>query len=223
MRRARLRSTRRPPQTNQSRSTEIYPNEIETDEFEAATSYLNQLWTGGAFHPDAASLPALRGESMFKSGQLGFLVASLIPLYGVMRTGLIASDPQADAAPLLPPGHDGGDPVTYQGPGFAGFTAIPAKVGQDTARLEELLRVMDYWCAPFGSEEYTFVNYGIEGRHSPSTPRDHRFRRLVGWPTPKSSGRTTCPSPVRPSCSSLAIMAKARWPRRRWRRRCRSR
>lgn len=77
-------------------------NEIETDEFEAATSYLNQLWTGGAFHPDAASLPALRGESMFKSGQLGFLVASLIPLYGVMRTGLIASDPHGRRCPTAP-------------------------------------------------------------------------------------------------------------------------
>jgi len=140
-------------------------NELETDEFEAAMKYLAELWQAGAFHPDAASLPTLQGESMFKAGQLGMLVGSLIPLYGVMRAGLLTNDAKADAAPILPPGHDGGDPVTYRGPGFAGFTGIPAKVGQDKDRLAELLRVMDYWCAPFGSQEYTFVNYGIEGRH----------------------------------------------------------
>jgi putative aldouronate transport system substrate-binding protein len=42
---------------------------------------------------------------------------------------------------------------------------IPAKVGKDAERTKELLRILDYFAAPVGSEEYLFLKNGIEGVH----------------------------------------------------------
>jgi putative aldouronate transport system substrate-binding protein len=55
--------------------------------------------------------------------------------------------------------------VTYNNIGFTGFAAIPASVGRDEDRLLELLRILDYYGAPFGSEEYNFLWFGLEGTH----------------------------------------------------------
>jgi putative aldouronate transport system substrate-binding protein len=65
----------------------------------------------------------------------------------------------------VPPGHDGGKAVTDNSQGFIGFAAIPAKLGREEARVTELLRVCDYCRAPSGSEEATFVRYGLPGVH----------------------------------------------------------
>jgi hypothetical protein len=35
---------------------------------------------------------------------------------------------------------------------------------------QELLRILDYFSAAFGSEEYTFLNFGIEGTHHTLRP-----------------------------------------------------
>lgn len=140
-------------------------NEIETDEYEAAVAWLVELWKAGAFHPDAATLPALDAQDLFMSGRIGLMPAGITPHYRSLLPALRKNDPKAELAPVSPPGHDGGDPVVHQESGYFGIAAIPAAVGEDSARLEELLRIIDYWCAPFGSEEHTFINYGIEGRH----------------------------------------------------------
>ena len=41
---------------------------------------------------------------------------------------------------------------------------------KDQNRVKELLRILDYMAAPFGSEEYNFLNYGIEGVDSQRDP-----------------------------------------------------
>jgi putative aldouronate transport system substrate-binding protein len=140
-------------------------NEIETDEYEAALAWLVELWKAGAFHPDAATLPVLDGQDLFMNGRIGLMPAGIAPHYRTMLPTLRKNDPKAEVASLALPGHAGGDPIVHQAAGYFGLAAIPSSVGKDTARLEELLRIIDYWCAPFGSEEHTFVNYGIEGRH----------------------------------------------------------
>jgi putative aldouronate transport system substrate-binding protein len=52
--------------------------------------------------------------------------------------------------------------LTRNTQGSFGFVGIPAAV-KDQNRVKELLRILDYMAAPFGSEEYNFLNYGIEG------------------------------------------------------------
>jgi putative aldouronate transport system substrate-binding protein len=64
------------------------------------------------------------------------------------------------------PGADGGKGVTYQTTGIFGYTALPGAIEGDDERIDVLLKVLNYLHAPFGSEESTFLRYGIEGVHS---------------------------------------------------------
>jgi putative aldouronate transport system substrate-binding protein len=67
-------------------------------------------------------------------------------------------------APLVSASANGVPGVTYAGPGYFGSMGIPASV-TDEGRVKELLRIMDYLCAPFGSEESNFLRYGLEEHH----------------------------------------------------------
>ncbi len=86
-------------------------------------------------------------------------------LLSLMRTELAKIVPEGEVVGLVPPGFDGGDPVTYNIAGYFGQLCIPTSNGKDEARVEELIAISNYLAAPFGSEEYTFLNYGIEGVH----------------------------------------------------------
>jgi putative aldouronate transport system substrate-binding protein len=75
-------------------------------------------------------------------------------------------DPNNPAAIILvPPGFDGGKPAVERSQGFFGMSCIPATIGKDAERVKELLRIVDYASAPFGSEEYVFLRWGLPGVH----------------------------------------------------------
>lgn len=63
------------------------------------------------------------------------------------------------------PGFDGSGPIITRNIPYGRSTAISAEVAKDEQRLREVLGVLDYLSAPFGSEEALFVGAGIEGRH----------------------------------------------------------
>ena len=153
-----------------------FVNEIETEEFRAALDYMRQLWATGACHPDSLTQTSTDIREQFIGGQVGSISNAFI-LLGFMRSELAKVVPDGGVMGLIPPGHDGGRPVTYNIAGFFGQFGIPASVGGDEARLEELLRIANYFAAPFGSEEYTFINYGLEGVHH--TVNDDGSRTLT--------------------------------------------
>lgn len=64
---------------------------------------------------------------------------------------------------LLPSIPGGSKALTYNTPGSFGFTGIPATLAKNEARVKELLRLLDYLAAPFGSDEYNFLHNGIKG------------------------------------------------------------
>jgi putative aldouronate transport system substrate-binding protein len=72
--------------------------------------------------------------------------------------------PTADVIGLLPPGHDGGKGVMFASNGVNAMTGIPSRI-KDQNRIKDLLRILDFYAAPFGSEERIFLDYGTEGTH----------------------------------------------------------
>lgn len=137
---------------------------IETDEFKAAVGYVRSLWEARVFHPDSLSLSVQQTKDAFTGGKIGAYVDGWTALAG-QRDNLRTRDAKLSASILVPPGHDGGKAVTDNSQGFFGFAAIPTKLGRDQERVKELLRVCDFFCAPFGSEEYTFLRYGLPDVH----------------------------------------------------------
>jgi putative aldouronate transport system substrate-binding protein len=149
---------------------------IETAEFKAAVAYMRQLWEVGAYHPDSATLSRQDAEAQFVGGKIGGLVIGIegVPGPRGMRASTQQVAPAAKVRGLVPFGHDGGNAVTYNGPGYFGFTAIPAKVGKDKERTKELLGILNYLAAPFGSEEQIFLDSGLEGVHHTVKPDGSR-------------------------------------------------
>lgn len=143
--------------------------DLETDEFESALDFMRRLWAGGAYHPDTASLndEYQKHQALFVgTQQLGMFQEGYISQFDVTgdRGLLLQKNPKSDAEPFVPPAHDGGKAQIYASAGYYGGMGIPASLAKDTDRVKMLLRVLNYYCAPFGSEEYLFMNYGLPGR-----------------------------------------------------------
>lgn len=140
-------------------------NAIETDEYKQMTTYIKKLHDAGIFHPDSFSMSIQQAKDGFLSGKFGGYADGWTAIT-THRTNFRKVDPNNPAAVILvPPGFDGGNPLVERSQGFFGMSCIPVKVGKDKERVKELLRVVDYCAAPFGSEEYTFLRWGIEGVH----------------------------------------------------------
>jgi len=141
---------------------------IETDEFKALVTYMRKLYEAGIFHPDAATMSSVQAQDAYATGKVGSFWDSTQSAAGVapgIRGRAKQSNPMANTVGFIPVGADGGKATAPIDTGFFGITAIPAKVGKDRERVKELLRILDYYAAPFGSEERAFLNYGIEGVH----------------------------------------------------------
>jgi putative aldouronate transport system substrate-binding protein len=157
-------------------------SEYETEEFRAALEYTRRLFDAGVFHPDAATMNVNQAKELFAAGRIGAYLDGLaaLPGSGGLRGTTAQVTPTAEVIGLVPPGHDGGRGVAYTASGFFAFVAIPADVGGDEDRVRELLRILDYFAAPFGSEERNFVVNGLEGVHHEVQPDGARIRTQLG-------------------------------------------
>jgi len=129
---------------------------------------MKKLNDAGVYHPDAASMSIQQAKDNFVGGKFGGYADGWTGVAGLTgaRGNFRKIDPNNPAATILvPPGFDGGKPAVERSQGFFGMTCIPATVGKDPERVKELLRVVDYDSAPFGSEEYTFLRWGVRGTH----------------------------------------------------------
>ncbi|MEQ7125360.1 extracellular solute-binding protein [Actinopolymorpha sp. B11F2] len=142
-------------------------NRLDTPEYEAAIAWCREVWAGGGFHPDALALDAqeIKAIGMFESGLLGIMKSGLMypftvssPLYGIRQKN-------PGIVPLLPPGHDGGKAAWVKTTGWFSRWGISAKSAKNPSRVEAILRCLDFLNASFGTEEYMFNRFGIEGRH----------------------------------------------------------
>jgi putative aldouronate transport system substrate-binding protein len=140
--------------------------DLETDEFKAALEFAHTMWTKGAYHPDALTLTLNQNMSLIESGKTGYFSQGGWGFFGnqpgTMTTLTKQNNPDANPAPWIPPGFDGGNPTIPLGTADYGFGAIPSSI-KDESKIIELLHIMEFIAAPFGSDEFNFIYYGIEG------------------------------------------------------------
>ncbi|MGI8690053.1 MAG: extracellular solute-binding protein [Thermomicrobiales bacterium] len=173
-------------------------NQIETDEFKQALAFARTLNEAGVYHPDAATMNRTQATNALIAGAIGGYADALIQLNGDIRVRFEAKrvNSAANLGALVPPGCDGGAGVTYNGPGFGSIAGIPAKDGKDPERVKELLRILDYFSAPFGSEEYNFLTFGIAGVHHTVQPDGTRILNDRGRAEIGELGTVVVPPPV---------------------------
>jgi len=173
-------------------------NQIETDEFKQTLAFARTLDEAAIYHPDAATMNRTQATNALIAGAIGGYADALIQLNGDLRVRFEAKrvNPAANLGALVPPGFDGGTGVTYNGPGFGSIAGIPAKEGKDLERVKELLRILDYFSAPFGSEEYNFLTFGIAGIHHTVQPDGTRILNDRGRAEIGELGTIVVPPPV---------------------------
>ncbi len=130
--------------------------DIETDEYAAALEYLAGLVKAGYVSPDAKPNGDLTND-MF-DGKIAMRVNSWASYQNLYTDQAFALKQTYRALP--PFGHDGGKPGNLLAPGNFGYAVI--KKGSDD-RVKQMLGILNYFAAPFGTKEYMAVTYGKEG------------------------------------------------------------
>jgi putative aldouronate transport system substrate-binding protein len=133
---------------------------IETDEFKASVDFARELFEAGAYSPNSLNYNNVSAKTDFAARK-----------YAFRHDGWSAALQWWDqGAGLNPPGklriahpfsRDGSTkPIFHLGPGYFGIVAIKKA---DPERIKELLRILNFFAAPFGSSEYLAINFGVEG------------------------------------------------------------
>ena len=98
-------------------------NAIETEEFRQTLAYMNQLFKAGIYHPDAPTWTYQQMVDGFAANKIGSFRDNITGL-GAQTPIVLKITPTAKVQGLVPPGHDGGKGVTYNGLGYLYYTAI---------------------------------------------------------------------------------------------------
>jgi putative aldouronate transport system substrate-binding protein len=133
----------------------------DTPEFEAALEFAYKLAKSGYVHPDALGGDNNNAKQRFWSGKV--LIES--DGQGAWNSGDATSGQGANKDYVRSAfdvfSADGSTPTTALGPS-SGMTSYLNKNLSKT-QIEEILEIANYLAAPFGSYEYTLINYGVEG------------------------------------------------------------
>jgi putative aldouronate transport system substrate-binding protein len=133
--------------------------DIETNKYKAALGYLRDLVASGYVSPDLKTNANLNNDVF--STRVAMRAKSWPNYYGFGGQAWVKSNITIRAIPPLSadanskPGHL----LSFGAFGFS----LMKKSSLD--RIKELLRVLNYLAAPFGSQEYMLIHYGLPGTH----------------------------------------------------------
>ncbi|WP_051969236.1 type 2 periplasmic-binding domain-containing protein [Kitasatospora azatica] len=150
---------------------------FETQEYLEAVDWHNRLATAGYLHPDAITKSTTGAH--FYSGKL-LIAGSGTGAWTLSdyQSG-VAANPNYRRGAFNAFAADGkSTPVQYMGSSTSMTSYLNANLKHD--QIEELLAVANYLAAPYGTAEYTMVNFGVEGVH---------HNRVNGVPTFTDEGK----------------------------------
>lgn len=125
------------------------------DEYLETLEYAQKVFAAGAFYPD---LNHAETAQDFANGS----IAALVSVGPRGASGYRLQNPELLADIMVPfSAVEGRRPVYNMGYGTVGFT--PFRKTDDEARIRELLALINWLSAPFGTVEYMQKNYGTEG------------------------------------------------------------
>jgi putative aldouronate transport system substrate-binding protein len=134
--------------------------DLETEELKATVGWMHDTWNAGLWYPDSLQLADARTNG-FVPGKF----ATTIEAFGnswndFWRRGLQQTPPRHFG--FIPPfrATAGDQPEAFLTGGFIS-TNVMKKASSD--RIKELLRILDWLAAPFGTQEDLLLSYGIAG------------------------------------------------------------
>lgn len=135
-----------------------FTHSYEAEETRRALEIVAGMWREGLFHPDSFTA-GTKNLTWFGNGTSTLIGANYATWPSLLAAGKDVAGFEIGAIP--PPKFDGGGLASkFLASGVFSFTAF-AKASAD--RIRELLRVLNWLAAPFGTDEYLLRWYGIEG------------------------------------------------------------
>lgn len=140
-------------------SAGTFTKDFETEQFKAALGYVRDLYAAGVFYPDPVPLNSVILKTAFIGGKIGVVSTGWASYAVEFWDAAVKMSPPVKIRTLAPFSHDGGKPVWHQFSGLIGMTAIKQASAD---RVKELLRILNYLAAPFGSQESLLLEYGVK-------------------------------------------------------------
>ena len=139
----------------------------ETEEFRAAVGFVRDLFSAGVYHPNSGNYGALAIKDDHVAGKFAFAESTWTATYQDFWHRGAAADPPVQMRTMAPFTHDGNGNVQYYlspsvqiGFPLLGITVLKKAPPE---RIRELLGILDFLAAPFGSQEALLIDYGVEG------------------------------------------------------------
>ncbi|MEU3216983.1 extracellular solute-binding protein [Streptomyces sp. NPDC006971] len=137
--------------------------DLETPEYRKAVETARLLYKAGCYYPGTLQMSGAQKAQytdMFKNGK-GAYVYDGMPTYLAPGVGYVAAmkaiDKTYDPRPFVPVGKDA---VAWMDNVKLENTHVK-KASEE--RVKQILALADFAASPFGSQEYTLINYGVEG------------------------------------------------------------
>lgn len=137
-------------------------HKYELPEFVQALDFTARLYRDGLVHPDIVASSGSDQKQLFNAGRL-IVCQDGLGMWRGTQSEQARITPGFNVQPIPLFSALGGDPLAWAGEEPIFYTFVKKGLGRE--RTEELLRVMDWCAAPFGSVEHELNQYGIEGQH----------------------------------------------------------
>ncbi len=137
-------------------------HKYETPEYRQAVEFTARLYRDGLVHPDVIASNGADAVALFNAGKM-WMTQDGLGVWRNTQSEQAKITPGFDIQPLPLFSAVGGDPLAWADEGPIFYTFIRKGLGK--ARTEEILRVLNWCAAPFGTEENQLRQYGVEGKH----------------------------------------------------------
>ncbi|OYO08769.1 extracellular solute-binding protein [Enemella evansiae] len=129
---------------------------LETEEYLEAVSFVRKAAAAGYIVPGSESWTNSQRSNAFISGQVAQIYDGMPAYVNAGGYGTTIKD----AKPFLPFAAGGGKPIAWLDNILFASTMVKRN---DEQKIRSLLGVANFLAAPFGSEEFMLLNYGLEG------------------------------------------------------------
>ena len=136
-----------------------FVKDLESEQFKAGLAFTRDLYAAGYYYPDTPNLNTTTLRSNLVGGKYAVAPTGWAAFAPFMWDVGLKMTPPVRFRALLPFSVDGSPPIWNQFSGVNGLTAV--KKGSPE-RVKELLGILNYLAAPFGTAEYHLLNYGVK-------------------------------------------------------------
>ena len=136
--------------------------DYETEQFTEAVAYSAKLYKAGVFMPGSVGwASASQGDDALAAGKVAYTFDGF-PAYPKIWTNVQQTSPGTTVLPFVPFGATGGKGIVYQDNVMYGNGVMLKKQSPD--KIRAALELANFLAAPFGTEEYLLIYYGVEGK-----------------------------------------------------------